>query len=212
MSIIKFARKLCINRQSSDASGHSHHHSFRVYDTATTLQKIEGGHLLVVQLAALLHDVNDKKLLATGVKPIDLVAFLTSHELDSTTTDHVAKVIDNISFKGAKVGQTVPDIETAIVMDADRLDALGAIGIARTFAYGGSVGHDIYDPDEKPVMHDSEEGYFANTHCSINHFHEKLLLLKDRMNTETGKCIAEARHNYMVKFLEHFHDEWNGRL
>jgi len=210
--IIEAARKLCIERQCNDATGHSHYHSFRVHDTTVALQASEGGNPLKVCIAALLHDVNDKKLLKKGVEPIDLVVFLSDCGLEIEIANHIVAIIDNISFKGASVEQIVPDIETAIVMDADRLDAIGAIGIARAFAYGGATGHDLYEPDERPEMHSDEESYFANRHCTVNHFHEKLLLLKDRMNTDTGKQMAQKRHNYMINFLKQFHAEWRGEI
>ena len=209
-NVIEASRKLCINRQSKDTTGHSHHHSFRVYDTAVSLQSKEGGDLLVVQLAALLHDINDRKLLENSIEPINLTTFLTDNKVPIEIAERVVSVINNISFMGALVEQEISDLETAVVMDADRLDAMGAIGIARAFAYGGATGRDIFNPDEQPELHSSKESYYANRHCTINHFHEKLLLLKDRMNTNTGKQIAEDRHNYMVEFLKQFHAELEG--
>jgi len=124
---------------------------------------------------------------------------------------HVTKIIHGISFKGAKVKTPMSTIEGKIVQDADRLDAIGAIGIARTFAYGGHKGQPMYDPEQSAVMHDSFEDYKKGDTTTINHFHEKLLLLKDLMNTATGKKIAQNRHDYMVGFLQKFQQEWAGQ-
>ena len=126
---IDAARKLCIDRQCKDATGHNHHHSFRVHDTALALQAVEGGNIHVIRTAALLHDINDIKLLTTGIEPIDLIEFLINHGLTIEKAEHIDAVINRISFKGANVAHNAPDIETAVVMDADRLDAIGASDI-----------------------------------------------------------------------------------
>jgi uncharacterized protein len=136
--------------------------------------------------------------------------WLTSFDLDSNIIQHVGRIIADISFKGTRVEQPTLSLEGRVVQDADRLDAIGAIGIARAFAYGGSKGRVIYDPTCKPIDHQTAESYLNNNGTTINHFYEKLLLLKDRMNTATGREIAERRHRFMEDFLQHFYEEWEG--
>jgi uncharacterized protein len=136
--------------------------------------------------------------------------WLGSLDVDPTVIEHVCQIIADISFKGAGVEQPVVSLEGKVVQDADRLDALGAIGIGRAFAYGGAKGRLIYDPDVKPREHCTAESYLKDGGTTINHFYEKLLLLKDRMNTATGRTIAEKRHQYMEEFLRRFLDEWEG--
>ncbi|KKW31487.1 MAG: Metal dependent phosphohydrolase [Candidatus Uhrbacteria bacterium GW2011_GWA2_52_8d] len=135
---------------------------------------------------------------------------LTEHGVDSVVADHVAKIISTMSFKGAGVPTPMETLEGKIAQDADRLDAIGAIGIARTFAYGGNKNREMYNPEQKPATHDSKEAYFNSGSHTINHFYEKLLLLKDRMNTPAAKEIAQGRHEFMEQFLERFYQEWNG--
>lgn len=131
--------------------------------------------------------------------------------VDETTQARVAQIILTVSFKGAGVKNEVDSLEGQVVQDADRLDALGAIGIARTFAYGGHFNRVMYDPDEKPVQHETFEQYKSSQGTTINHFYEKLLLLKDRLNTDAAKQMAESRHNFVEDFLQEFLDEWEGR-
>ena len=194
-----------------DSSGHDYYHTVRVYKIATEIAKQEYADVNIVQLAALLHDVDDKKLSPeTHATKKNAVDFMTANVVDADIINIVCKIIDEVSFVGTD--SVVPStIEGKCVQDADRLDAIGAIGIARTFAYGGSRGRKIYDPDIKPRIGMSKEEYQKNMNStSINHFYEKLLLLKDMMNTTAGKKLAEHRQAVMQEFLNEFMAEWKG--
>lgn len=194
-----------------DSSGHDYYHTVRVYKIATEIAKQEYADVNIVQLAALLHDVDDKKLSPeTHATKKNAVDFMTANGVDADIINMVCKIIDEVSFAGTD--SVVPStIEGKCVQDADRLDAIGAIGIARTFAYGGSRGRKIYDPDIKPRIGMSKEEYQKNMNStSINHFYEKLLLLKDMMNTTAGKKLAEHRQAVMQEFLNEFMAEWKG--
>ena len=196
---------------SGDSSGHDYYHTVRVYRIATEIAKQEYADVNIVQLAALLHDVDDKKLSPeTHATKKNAVDFMTANGVDADIINIVCKIIDEVSFAGTD--SVVPStIEGKCVQDADRLDAIGAIGIARTFAYGGSRGRKIYDPDIKPRIGMSKEEYQKNMNStSINHFYEKLLLLKDMMNTTAGKKMAEHRQAVMQEFLNEFLAEWKG--
>lgn len=196
---------------SADSSGHDYYHTVRVYRIATEIAKQEYADVNIVQLAALLHDVDDKKLSPeTHATKKNAVDFMTANGVDADIINIVCKIIDEVSFAGTD--SVVPStIEGKCVQDADRLDAIGAIGIARTFAYGGSRGRKIYDPDIKPRIGMSKEEYEKNMNStSINHFYEKLLLLKDMMNTTAGKKMAEHRQAVMQEFLNEFLAEWKG--
>lgn len=196
---------------SGDSSGHDYYHTVRVYKIATEIAKQEYADVNIVQLAALLHDVDDKKLSPeTHATKKNAVDFMTANVVDADIINIVCKIIDEVSFVGTD--SVVPGtIEGKCVQDADRLDAIGAIGIARTFAYGGSRGRKIYDPDIKPRIGMSKEEYQKNMNStSINHFYEKLLLLKDMMNTTAGKKLAEHRQAVMQEFLNEFMAEWKG--
>lgn len=196
---------------SGDSSGHDYYHTVRVYRIATEIAKQEYADVNIVQLAALLHDVDDKKLSPeTHATKKNAVDFMTANGVDDDIINIVCKIIDEVSFAGTD--SVVPStIEGKCVQDADRLDAIGAIGIARTFAYGGSRGRKIYDPDIKPRIGMSKEEYEKNMNStSINHFYEKLLLLKDMMNTTAGKKMAEHRQAVMQEFLNEFLAEWKG--
>lgn len=196
---------------SGDSSGHDYYHTVRVYKIATEIAKQEYADVNIVQLAALLHDVDDKKLSPeTHITKKNAVDFMTANGVEADMIDIVCKIIDEVSFAGTD--SVVPStIEGKCVQDADRLDAIGAIGIARTFAYGGSRGRMIYDPDIKPRIGISKEEYQKNMNStSINHFYEKLLLLKDMMNTTAGKKLAEHRQAVMQEFLNEFMAEWKG--
>lgn len=195
----------------NDSSGHDYFHTLRVYQTATEIARQEQADVTIVQLAALLHDVDDEKLFPeTHADKKNAVDFMTANGVDAETIRRVCKIIGEVSFAGTD--SVVPGtIEGKCVQDADRLDAIGAIGIARTFAYGGSRGRKIYDPEIRPKIGMSKEAYRNNINSpSINHFYEKLLLLKDMMNTSTGKKLAEHRHTVMQAFLDEFMAEWNG--
>jgi uncharacterized protein len=198
---------------SGEGSGHDWFHIERVRRVALTIGREEGADLFVVELAALLHDVADWKFAGgdQDAGPRAAHDWLTSLDVSPDVANHVCDVIAELSFKGAGVATPMGTIEGRSVQDADRLDALGAIGIARAFAYGGNKGRSLYDPAIPPEPHGSFEAYKKNTGPTINHFYEKLLLLKDRMNTATGKRLAAARHAYLESFLEEFFAEWGGK-
>ncbi|MGV3461556.1 MAG: HD domain-containing protein [Flavobacterium sp.] len=192
--------------------GHDWFHIERVYKNATLIAQGEECNTEIVQLGALLHDVADSKFHNgdESVGPKVARDFLESEGVAEETIIHVIAIIENISFKGGNFEKKFKSIELDIVQDADRLDALGAIGIARTFNYGGFKNRVLYDPAIAPNLAMSKEEYKKSDAPTLNHFYEKLLLLKDRMNTETGKKLAEGRHRYMEDFLEQFYAEWNG--
>lgn len=192
--------------------GHDWFHIERVYNNAMLIAKGEECDLEVVQLGALLHDIADSKFHDGDetVGPSMAWQFLAAQNVPEETIIHVVNIIENISFKGGNHEMKFHSTELDIVQDADRLDALGAIGIARTFNYGGFKNRTLYDPAIAPNLNMTKEEYKASTAPTLNHFHEKLLLLKDRMNTPTGKAIAKGRHQYMVDFLTQFHAEWEG--
>ena len=196
-----------------DHSGHDVHHCLRVRRVAEQLAARENGcDEVVVVCAALLHDVPDKKLCPDVEKAkAEVIDVLKRNGVDDKRVEHIMHIIDNISFKGFHVDTTMSTIEGKVVQDADRLDAIGAIGVARCFAYGGSVGSPMYGPEVKPELHTSEEAYRGSRSSSIAHFYEKLLHLKDRMQTESGRKVAEKRHAYLEGFLTEFLDEWDGK-
>ena len=192
--------------------GHDWFHIERVYNNAMHIAKGELVDELVVALGALLHDIADSKFFNGDetVAPKMATEFLISQNCDSAVIEHVVQIIKNISFRGGNKAQEFTSPELDVVQDADRLDAIGAIGIARTFNYGGFKNRKLYDPEVKPQLDMTVDEYKKSTAPTINHFYEKLLLLKDRMNTKTGKKIAEKRHAYMEGFLEQFYLEWEG--
>ncbi|MFH1611455.1 MAG: HD domain-containing protein [Patescibacteria group bacterium] len=195
-----------------DGSGHDWWHVYRVWKSAINIAKEEQADLFIVEITALLHDIADYKLHGgdDSIGPRKAREWLESLSVDADVVDHVCKIIETMSFKGAGVESKMDTLEGKIVQDADRLDAIGAIGIARTFAYGGSKGREMYDPEVKPEMHASFDKYKNNSSPTINHFYEKLLLLKDLMNTETAKQIAKDRHEFMEGYLDEFYKEWEG--
>lgn len=196
-----------------DSSGHDWWHVYRAWNMAKQIGAVESADLFVVELAAVLHDVADWKFHDGDdtVGPKKAREVLEKYQVDESVIEHVCEIIADMSFKGAGVETPMPTLEGKIVQDADRLDAIGAIGIARTFAYGGHKSKPMHDPKSKPVMHTSKEDYFKNNVSTINHFYEKLLLLKDRMNTITAKQIAQERHAFMEQFLDQFFREWEGK-
>lgn len=198
----------------ADSSGHDWWHVDRVRRLACRLAVEEGADRFVVELAALLHDVGDWKLENGGhdAGPAAAARWLEECGLAEELIEHVRSIIHGLSFKGSGVPTPMATIEGRVVQDADRLDALGAIGIARAFAYGGSKGRPIFDPAVAPRLHESFAAYRQSASPTINHFHEKLLLLRDRMNTAAARRLAEERHSYMESFLAHFHAEWDGEL
>lgn len=195
-----------------EGSGYDWHHIDRVWKLARRIGQAEGANLEIVELGALVHDIADWKF--TGgdetVGPLEAEKLLKRLGVEPGTILQVVDIVKTISFKGAGVQTPMRTLEGKCVQDADRLDAIGAIGIARCFAYGGHAGRTLYEPDEVPVMHASAEAYKATKSASLNHFYEKLFLLKDRMNTATGKAIAEERHQFMVAFEQQFLAEWRG--
>ena len=197
---------------SGEGTGHDFWHIDSVRKIALKIGRQEGADLFIVELATLLHDIADHKFhdgdLAIGGKVARKM--LLKFQVDPSATDHISNIVDNISFKGAADKSEVKSIEGKVVQDADRLDALGAIGIGRAFAIGGHFGRPIYDPDKKPNLNLTKEEYVKRKADTINHFYEKLLLLKDRMNTETGKQMAEERHKFTEEYLERFYKEWDG--
>ena len=195
-----------------DSSGHDWWHIHRVRNLALMIAKSEGADLFVVELAALLHDIDDWKLIEAGVEEQKTKTWLRNCNVEEDVTERICKIIEGVSFKGAGVNTSTNDIECKVLQDADRLDALGAIGIARTFAYGGSRGRGIYDPEIQPEMHADFENYKKSNAPTINHFYEKLLLLKDQMQTKMGRTLAEQRHDFMILFLNQFYEEWNCKL
>lgn len=201
-----------IESQFKDQEGsHDWEHIARVYNMALHLHSNEGGNREIIELAALLHDVSDHKYNGGDFEAGWQVArqiILDSGGNEEIAND-VSDVIKVVSFKGALVEDVETSLEGRIVRDADRLDAIGAIGIARTFAYGGSKNQAIYLENNPPILHDSKEAYFKSKTHTINHFYEKLLLLKDRMETNTAKEIAQIRHARMVRFLDDFMSEIN---
>ena len=196
-----------------DSSGHDWWHVYRVWQLAIKIGRREGVELFVVELSALLHDIADFKLHDGDetVGPRLAHAWLESQGVDQITLDHVIEIIETMSFRGANVHVSMRSREGMVVQDADRLDALGAIGIARTFAFGGFKGRTIYDPTVPPEYHQSFEAYKTSSSPTINHFYEKLLLLKDRLNTDSAKRIAAGRHDFMELFLARFFMEWDGQ-
>jgi uncharacterized protein len=193
--------------------GHDWFHIERVYKNAVLIAASENCDLVIVQLGALLHDIADSKFHDgdESIGPRTARTFLESEKVSPATIDHVIAIIENISFKGGRVERQFSSIELDIVQDADRLDAIGAIGIARTFNYGGFKNRALYNPEIAPNLTMTKDEYKNNEAPTINHFYEKLLLLKDKMNTTTGKQIAQDRHRYMEDFLEQFYAEWEGK-
>ena len=202
------------SKLSGEATGHDWWHVYRVWNNAKMILKNEKtANFLIVELASLLHDISDWKF-SNGddsVGPNIAREFLSSINCPSDIIDNVCEIISTMSFKGAGVKTPMQTLEGEIVQDADRLDALGAVGIARTFAYGAYANQEIYNPEIKPKLHSSYEDYKNAKGTSINHFYEKLLLLADRMNTKTAKELAIARQKYMENFLEQFFAEWEGK-
>ena len=206
-----------VKEQLKDAEGgHDWFHIQRVYKNALLIADNEDCNLQIVQLGVLLHDIADSKFHpdASGgdetIGPKIAKDFLEKENVDSETIQHVLNIIENVSYKGDNFEKKFHSKELEIVQDADRLDAIGAIGIARAFNYGGFKNRAMYNPDIAPKMKMSKEEYKKSEAPTINHFYEKLLLLKDKMNTETGKKIAKERHRFMESFLAEFYAEWEG--
>ncbi|MEO7976999.1 HD domain-containing protein [Flavobacterium sp.] len=192
--------------------GHDWFHIERVYKNAILIAKDTDCDLVVVQLGALLHDIADSKFYNGDetIGPKTACLFLESEHVSEKIIQHVVNIIENISYKGGNFEKKFSSIELDIVQDADRLDAIGAIGVARAFNYGGFKNRSLYNPEIAAVTNMTKEEYKTNNAPTINHFYEKLLLLKDKMNTKTGKQIASERHQFMETFLSQFYAEWEG--
>ncbi|GAB3062426.1 HD domain-containing protein [Salinicoccus sesuvii] len=196
-----------------DATGHDYWHIMRVYNNAMMLQDKEGGDRFIIEVAALLHDLIDYKLTnSIDQQIIEIERFLSDREVDRATIERIIHAMQAVSFNGGNNPVTVESLEDAIVQDADRLDALGAVGIARTFVYGGSKGHDMHDPNSQVREDMTFEQYSQEDNTMISHFYEKLLKLKLLMHTETAKVVAEKRHQFMEMYLEQFYNEWDGKI
>lgn len=205
---IQFVKETLENAE----GGHDWFHIERVYKNSCLIAESEDCDLLVVKLGALLHDIADSKFHKgdEAIGPALAKGFLEKEDVSKEVVQHVIKIIENISFKGGNEPKKFKSIELDIVQDADRIDAMGAIGIARTFNYGGFKNRKLYDPAIKPNLNVSKEAYKNSTAPTINHFYEKLLLLKDLMNTVTGGKIALERHLFMESYLKQFYREWDG--
>lgn len=192
--------------------GHDWFHILRVWNNSKLIAKNENVDEFIVELGALLHDIADSKFYNgdENIGPKVAREFLESQEVDEAVIIHISNIISNISYKGGNFEQNFNSPELDVIQDADRLDALGAIGIARCFNYGGFKNRTLYNPEILPKLNQTKEEYKNSDAPTINHFYEKLLLLKDRMNTKTGKKIAKERHLYMETFLQQFYGEWNG--
>lgn len=202
------------DRFSNEGTGHDWWHMYRVWKLAKHIAKSESGvDPLIVELGALLHDIADWKFNDGDMEagPKAAREWLESIGVQENIILQIENIVRNVSFKGACVKQNMASKEGQIVSDADKLDAIGAIGIARTFAYGGANGRPMYDPQIKPEQHKNFEAYKNSNSPTINHFYEKLLLLKDKLYTETARKIATNRHEVMEQFLDEFYKEWEGR-
>ncbi|HEY9170152.1 MAG TPA: HD domain-containing protein [Lutibacter sp.] len=212
--IIKNTEAFVKNALKNAEGGHDWFHILRVWNNAKLIAKNENVDEFVVELGALLHDIADSKFHEGDetIGPKIAREFLESQQVDDSIIVHIENIISNISFKGGNFDQKFNSPELEVIQDADRLDAIGAVGIARTFNYGGFKNRPLYNPEIKPNLSQTKEAYKNSEAPTINHFYEKLLLLKDRMNTVTGREIAADRHLYMERFLAQFYDEWNGKL
>lgn len=214
MELIRKTINLVKEKLEGTESGHDWFHIERVWKLSLKIQEKEGGDKLIIELAALLHDIADPKFhngdetLASKI----VRNFLTEQNLDPSVVEKVIFIIENMSFKNRNDAPENLPLELKIVQDADRLDAIGAIGIARTFNFGGYKNNLMYHPDIKPKLNQTKEEYKKSNGTTINHFYEKLLLLKDLLNTDTAKNIADHRHQFMLQFLEEFYNEWNVNL
>ncbi len=198
----------------SDSSGHDWFHIERVWQLAKQIAIKEQANVFVTELGALLHDIADHKFVENfEEESINRTnQYLRDLGVDQEIIDQVIHIVLHCSFKGGVEENKMKSIEGRIVQDADKLDAIGAIGIARTFAFGGKFGSILYDPNVPPITHKTLTSYQKNRTHTINHFYEKLLLLKDLMHTETAKTIAAERHQFMLEFLDHFYKEWKAEI
>ena len=209
-TLIENTQKFVKQSLKKTEAGHDYWHILRVLKLSQKIAEQEGGNLMVITLGALLHDIADAKFHQgdESIAPKIARDFLQSERVPEDIIEHIVKIIENISFKNSFEGQKFSSLELQIIQDADRLDAIGAIGIARAFVYGGYKNNPIFDPDLKPNLNMDKETYKKGNTTTINHFYEKLLKLKDLMNTPAGKQMAEERHRFMLDFLEQFYKEW----
>ncbi len=207
--IINHTKEYIKSQFSLESSGHDWNHIYRVWTTAKKISSVEGGNIFIIEMGALLHDIADWKFYGGDINigPQKAKEWLMQFSISETDIYSIVDIVANISFKGIAKKNTKLTIEGQIVQDADRLDAIGAVGIARVFAYSGFSGRQIYDPDRKPVEHKSTQSYYNNNNTAINHFYEKLLLLKDLMNTNYAIKLAEERHKFMEDYLNQFYKE-----
>ena len=214
MQIIENTILFVKNKLANAEGGHDWFHIERVYKNALLIAEGEECNLTVIKLGALLHDIADSKFHNGDetIGPKVARTFLESQNVSEDIILHVIAIIENISFKGGNFEKKFHSKELEIVQDADRLDAIGAIGIARAFNYGGFKNRPLYNPNIQPNLNMSKEEYKNSEAPTLNHFYEKLLLLKDKMNTETGKKIAQKRHDFMITFLSQFYSEWDGNM
>ena len=213
--LIKLTKSFVKETLKNAEGGHDWFHTERVFNNALLISKTEDVDVFIVKLGALLHDIADSKFYDGDetLGPKLAREFLFKQNVDSLVIEHIVNIIKHISFKNSfenKSGFSSKELE--VIQDADRLDAIGAIGIARCFNYGGFKNRPLYDPAVKPNLNMTKEEYKTSSSPTINHFYEKLLLLKDKMNTKTGRQIAEKRHKFMTLYLEQFYSEWNGKL
>ena len=210
LSILSETEKHIKTLLQGEGSGHDWWHIHRVRNNALAIAKAYKANLFIIEMAALLHDIADHKF-HNGDEKIGLKKakeWLLEQKTNTQELEHIILIISEVSFSSNKIPST---LESKIVQDADRLDAIGAVGIARTFAYGGHKNREIYNPNIPPVSYKTMDEYKKNTHPTINHFYDKLLLLKDKMNTAEAKKLAENRHRFMQSFLKEFYAEWDGK-
>lgn len=214
MNLFEEVKSIVEEKFRSESADHDWYHIDRVLKLAEYIQSKEGGNLLVIQLAALLHDISDHKLNGGIKNDCGRVSreILSQLNADEQLIDQVCDIVDKVSFKGAGVSDVIESLELDIVRDADRLDAIGAIGIARAFHYGGKNDRSFYEPDLGPLLHTDFDSYSSDKSHTLNHFYEKLLLIKDRLRTDTAKNIGETRHQLMEGFVSNFLREWNVNL
>lgn len=208
-TIIKTTEEQICEKFESEGSGHDWQHILRVWKTARQIHTKEGGNQFIIEMGVLLHDIADWKFYNGNMQigPQKALEFLEQFDIPNSEKDAIVNIVANISFKGIAKKNEKLTLDGQIVQDADRLDAIGAVGIARVFAYSGYKNRPIYDPNKKPINHKDSESYFKNDNTAINHFYEKLLLLKDLMNTDYAKELAEKRHKFMLTYLEQFYSE-----
>lgn len=212
MNVINKTEQWVKDQLLNETTGHDWYHIVRVTNVAKEIGEKENADLFIIEIASLLHDLADDKVNKNGQQVItDIRYWLKNHNVDKTNIEHIINIIQTISFKGGHESR-LHTLEAEVVQDADRIDALGAIGIARAFQYSGSQGQAIYDPNLFVRKHMTFEEYRNEKSSAVHHFYEKLLRLKDKMNTETGKQMARERHEFMENFLEQFYKEWYSKI